>query len=61
MVENIKDHRGIIERLFFFGFCAIFIYFPPRLFYLVEDYERPRAWALMLLSNSPILIRIFLG
>lgn len=60
MTENIKDHRSVLERLFFFGFCAVFIYFPPRLFYIVENYERPRTWLMMALANAPILIRLLI-
>ncbi|GAC1446071.1 MAG: hypothetical protein NVSMB56_01670 [Pyrinomonadaceae bacterium] len=61
MVENIKDHQSIVERMFFFAFCAVFIYFPPRLFYVVENKDRPPTRLIMLLSNSPIILRLFLA
>ncbi len=48
-------------RLFFLCFLAMLIYFPPRLFYLVEDINRRRTWATMLLANSPVIIRILIG
>jgi hypothetical protein len=58
MVELIKDHSGIADRLFTFGFTALLIYFPPRLFYLAEDSNRRLTWLTMLLANSPVIIRI---
>lgn len=61
MSELVKDHKGLFDRLFTFAFTAVFIYIPPRLFYLVENRERPRVWWMMLLSNSPIILRLLLG
>lgn len=60
MSELVKDHKGLFDRLFTFAFTAVFIYIPPRLFYLVENRERPRVWLMMLLSNSPIILRLLL-
>ena len=60
MSELLKDHKGLFDRLFTFAFTALFIYIPPRLFYLVENRERPRVWWMMLLSNSPIILRLLL-
>jgi hypothetical protein len=48
-------------RLFFLCFVALLIYFPPRLFYLAEDINRPRTWLTMLLANSPVIIRVLIG
>jgi hypothetical protein len=48
-------------RLFFLCFLALLIYFPPRMFYLAEDIERPRTWLTMLLANSPVIIRVLVG
>ena len=48
-------------RLFFLCFLAMLIYFPPRMFYLVEDINRGRTWATMLLANSPVIIRVLIG
>jgi len=48
-------------RLFFLCFLAMLIYFPPRMFYLVEDINRGRTWAMMLLANSPVIIRVLIG
>lgn len=48
-------------RLFFLCFIAMLIYFPPRMFYLVEDIGRRRTWATMLLANSPVIVRILIG
>jgi hypothetical protein len=60
MSELLKDHKGLFDRLFTFAFTAAFIYIPPRLFYLVENRNRPRVWWMMLLSNSPIILRLLL-
>jgi hypothetical protein len=48
-------------RLFFLCFIALLIYFPPRMFYLVEDIKRPRTWLTMLLANSPVIVRVLFG
>ena len=50
-----------LGRLFFLCFIALLIYFPPRLFYLAEDIERPRTWLTMLLANSPVIVRVLIG
>ena len=50
-----------LGRLFFLSFIALLIYFPPRMFYLAEDINRPRTWLTMLLANSPVIIRILIG
>jgi len=48
-------------RLFFLSFIALLIYFPPRMFYLAEDINRPRTWLIMLLANSPVIVRVLIG
>jgi len=48
-------------RLFFLCFIALLIYFPPRMFYLVEDINRRRTWITMLLANSPVIVRVLIG
>ena len=50
-----------VGRLFFLSFIALLIYFPPRMFYLAEDINRPRTWLTMLLANSPVIIRVLIG
>jgi hypothetical protein len=55
---------GVVEflgRLFFLCFLALLIYFPPRMFYLAEDINRPRTWLTMLLANSPVIVRVLVG
>ena len=55
---------GFLEfagRLFFLSFIALLIYFPPRMFYLAEDINRPRTWLTMLLANSPVIVRVLIG
>jgi len=48
-------------RLFFLCFIALLIYFPPRMFYLLEDIHRRRTWLTMLLANSPVIVRVLIG
>lgn len=50
-----------LGRLFVLLFLAMLIYFPPRMFYLVEDINRRRTWATMLLANSPVILRVLIG
>ena len=50
-----------LGRLFVLCFLAMLIYFPPRMFYLVEDINRRRTWATMLLANSPVIVRVLIG
>lgn len=50
-----------VGRLFFLCFVALLIYFPPRMFYLAEDIDRPRTWLTMLLANSPVIVRVLIG
>lgn len=50
-----------IGRLFFLSFLALLIYFPPRMFYLAEDINRGRTWLMMLLANSPVIVRVLIG
>lgn len=55
---------GVVEflgRLFFLCFIALLIYFPPRMFYLVEDINKRRTWLTMLLANSPVIVRVLIG
>ena len=55
---------GVLEfagRLFFLSFTALLIYFPPRMFYLAEDIDRPRTWVMMLVANSPVIVRVLIG
>ena len=56
-----SDPVEFVGRLFFLIFLALLIYFPPRMFYLVEDIHRPRTWVTMLLANSPVIIRVLVG
>jgi hypothetical protein len=50
-----------IGRLFFLCFIALLVYFPPRVFYLAEDIDRGRTWLMMLLANSPVIVRLLIG
>lgn len=58
MTDLTNDYSGIVGRLSTFAFSALLIYFPPRLFYLAEDGNRPVVWLTMLLANSPVILRI---
>jgi hypothetical protein len=55
------DAEELIGRIFVFGFIALLVYFPPRIFYLAEDIGRRRVWLTILLANSPILFRVLIG
>jgi hypothetical protein len=57
-VSGIAEFAG---RLFLLCFLALLIYFPPRMFYLAEDINRPRTWLTMLLANSPVIVRVLFG
>ena len=57
-VTGIEEFAG---RLFLIGFVAILVYFPPRIFYLAEDINRPAAWGTILLANAPTLLRALFG
>jgi len=50
-----------LGRLFFLCFLALLIYFPPRMFYLAEDIRRPLTWVMMLVANSPVIVRVLIG
>lgn len=50
-----------VGRLFFLCFIALLIYFPPRVFYLADDIHKRRTWLMILLANSPIIVRVLIG
>ena len=61
---DIGRPSGLLEfgaRLFVLVFLALLVYFPPRMFYLAEDIDRPRTWVTMLLANSPVIVRVLIG
>ena len=61
---NLGHPSSVLEfggRLFFLSFIALLVYFPPRMFYLAEDINRPRTWLTMLLANSPVIVRVLIG
>jgi len=47
----------ILGRFIVIGVLAMLVYFPGRIFYLVEDRNRKVAWLTMLLANLPLLLR----
>ncbi len=57
-VSGFGDFFG---RLFFLSFLAFLIYFPPRIFYLAEDIDKPRVWLTMFAANAPVIFRVVLG
>ncbi len=57
-VTSLQDFFG---RLFFLSFLAFLIYFPPRIFYLAEDINKPRVWATMFAANAPVIFRVLFG
>lgn len=50
-----------LARFFILLFLALLLYFPPRMFYLAQDVGKRRTWAMILLANSPVLIRFLFG
>lgn len=50
-----------VFRFLILAFLALLLYFPPRMFYLAEDIGKRRTWLMILLANSPILVRFLLG
>jgi len=61
MSDLTGDYKSVVMRLYLFCFTALFIYFPPRLFYLAEHFSQRRVWLVMLLANSPIILRLLLA
>lgn len=55
---------GVLDFVFRFlvlCFLALLLYFPPRMFYLADDIGKRRTWLMILLANSPILVRVLFG
>lgn len=55
---------GVVDALARLGmliFLGLLLYFPPRMFYLVEDIGKPRTWLMILLANAPVITRVMLG
>lgn len=48
-------------NFFVLSFFALLIYFPPRIFYMAEDINRPVTWLTILLANSPAILRVLFG
>lgn len=51
----------LFTRLLFLIVLALFIYLPPRIFYLAEDITRRRVWLTMLLANLPVIYHVVIG
>jgi hypothetical protein len=63
---GIGPPSGVAEamgRLLVFGFLALLLYFPPRMFYLAEDLAANRriAWLTMVAANAPVIVRLLFG
>ena len=58
---RVSDFNDFAGRLLFLSFVALFIYFPPRIFYLAEDIKRRRVWLTIMLANSPVIVRVLFG
>jgi hypothetical protein len=48
----------ILGRFLATAACAALLYFPARIFYLVEDKHRALTWGTMLLANLPLILKI---
>ena len=55
------DITEFVGRFFVLCFIALLIYFPPRMLYLAEDIDKRRTWLIMLLANSPVILRVLIG
>lgn len=55
---NDQDPYGRLGRLLL---LALFVYFPPRVIYLAEDFKKPLAWVTIVLANLPIIYRFWAG
>lgn len=47
----------ILGRFIVIGTLALMVYFPARIFYLVEDKNRKITWLTMVLANLPLIVR----
>ena len=47
----------ILGRFIVIGSLALLVYFPARIFYLVEDKNRKITWLTMVLANLPLILR----
>ena len=64
LLADLPRPSGVEEfvgRLFVLCFIALLIYFPPRVFYLADDIHKRRTWLMILLANSPIIVRVLIG
>lgn len=55
---EVTSFSNFTGNVFFLSFIALLIYFPPRIFYLAEDFNRPATWITMLLANAPTILRV---
>lgn len=51
----------LIARGIVFFLIALFFYFPPRIFYLLEDITDKKTWLTMLIANSPTILHFLIG
>jgi hypothetical protein len=55
------DFWEVLGRIFFVGFVALLIYFPPRMIYLADTITQKRVWLTMLIANLPMILRLVFG
>ena len=60
-IPHPADVEEFVGRLFVLCFIAMLIYFPPRMLYLAEDIDKRRTWLMILVANSPVIIRVLIG
>ncbi len=58
---RVTSFSNLAGNVFFFSFLALLVYFPPRIFYLAEDFNRPATWITMFLANAPTIVRALFG
>lgn len=60
-VGAVSGLADLIARAIVLFMIALFFYFPPRIFYLLEDITDKKTWLTMLLANSPTILRFLIG
>lgn len=58
---RVSGFYDFFAKFLFLIAVSLFLYFPPRIFYLAEDITRRRTWLTMLLANAPLIFRALIG
>lgn len=60
-IGAVSGFTELIARAIVFFLIALLFYFPPRIFYLLEDITDKKIWLTMLLANSSTIFRFLFG